>query len=505
MKITYTKYLTAAITLGTLAITGCGGGGGSSSSQPGTSSENLSANKILSSGEHQILAAKIRSNSMKTLVAWKTLTSTDYSYLYKAEKEDGVWHYPSGSNDYLERYKDAFPFLSWFDTEIHISMNGTGNAIIVNNMIRKLKNTNSLVSRISVTQYKDHEWKPGFFIDPYGGQAVFPSVAMDQNNNAIITWTGSADNNTLDFNNVNPYKAMYINGIWNVPVDNNDHIGLDGGGKVGFFTTVNYRNNNAFITWFQQEDNTTSAPMRLYESDYSHGTFSFWIKPKKDESLSKNVMLHMPFSLPVKTAMDDQGNKLIVWLASDMNEIMHLYTAEYCNNMWHTPHSQQDHIDNTYTKAPITGDFPLTDIAANGNGFSIVTWSQYDNDGKHIYARRYYLDNCTSVLSDSDTALNHGTDGKSDSPHVAVNNNNEGALIWVQEYQNKKRLYLATYENDNWHIPAPSQYIGGKDHNVSEIGLDIAINDNGEITTVWTEYSDSNHSTLYMKELQLNY
>lgn len=82
---------------------------------------------------------------------------------------------------------------------------------------------------------------------------------------------------------------------------------------------------------------------------------------------------------------------------------------------------------------------------------------------------------------------------------MLVNNSGQVALAWIQKYQGKNRLYIAKYSNDSWQKPKAGDYIGTKEVE----NYDMALNDNGIITIVWSEKVDDSHSYLYKKEITI--
>jgi hypothetical protein len=300
------------------------------------------------------------------------------------------------------------------------------------------------------------------------------------------------------------YKALYEDGTWKTPSSNDQFFDIKNGGNVSMYTTANYRNHRAFITWQQKENSSSSSDAKLlYGASYHHNILlSLWNYPKKDEYLNGT----MPSYLKQISQIDDNNNKLIVWQSIDSNGIIHIYKATYCatNNIWHTPHSEQDFIDTAYL--PLSGYSLLKqlDMAMNRNGFAIIAWHQTDSNQNNIYAMRYYLDGCTGMLSDNTKPINTVSGDDVAMPQVAVNDNGEAALIWTQSYRDKLRLYLATYQSDGtWHRPDIADYISSDDGNVSQYVKDVAINNAGVITVVWAESEDENHSKLYQKEITL--
>jgi hypothetical protein len=330
---------------------------------------------------------------------------------------------------------------------------------------------------------------------------------MDENKNAIVTWIGN-ETTSISQQNLHLYQALYQKGAWNSPSTNSQFSGIQNGGNVYYATTANYRNSHAFITWQQKESAQASSTFRLYGASYYHNDFlDVWNFPQKDEYLSEPMHLPVDYLRQI-SQIDDSNNKLIVWQSADSNNIMHIYKASYCttDNMWHTPHSEQDFIDTAYLPFP-SGQFDSLfkqfDMAMNRNGFAIIAWHQTDSNQNNIYTMRYYLDSCTGEISDNTKPINTVSGEDVLMPQVAINDNGEAALIWTQTYRDKQRLYLATYQNAAWHRPDIVDYISSDDGNVSQYVKDVAINNAGVVTVVWVESKDANHSKLYQKEITL--
>ena len=462
-----------------LAI-GCGGGG--------SGGAKVQVMQPIDTGRGIIKSLRVKSNDQRTIIAWKEIetnpnSNSSDSYLFVADKLNGKWTIPT-KDDYLRKGKgDDTP------NSLDLAINNN-EAIIVSSNIDYDKSNNKYTGALMMSQYKDGEWKPFNSISPYGSISMFPKIAMNQNNNAIVVWRSGLNQGAM-------YIANYENGKWSIPSGINDYKGaINAGNKVDYPMNISYKNNNAFLTWKQKESKTSNT-MKIYSASYSS---PLWMFPQNSKSKNGNENVDMS---NFKSDTDDLGNKIIVMQVFDTaKQVMHIKSATYCNNSWHLPTSSS-HIDtSTSLDKYNTLDLYLDtlDVKLNGNGFGIVAWMQYNSDKNVIYANEYDAPSCIMTMSDKNNPISF-PDTNALILKVAVNDNGNAIIAWLQEDNKKNRLYFATYKDDAWQRPKKGNYISTKDGDVS--GIDVALNNNNIATIVWIEETGQGNSKLYKKEINI--
>jgi len=179
------------------------------------------------------------------IIIWSEYYGANYQ-MFKSEYRNGIWTHPASLADNFS--PDSVPDSPW-PLSCHVAMDNNGNAIIVWDQPDDAK------SMIFKSEYRNGVWThPAVLsdkINPTGISALDPQVAMDENGNAIIIW--------YQYDGVRSYqifKSEYRNGVWTHPSNRSDYISPYG--QEAWFTHVAMNNNgNAIIVW-QQSDGTNS-------------------------------------------------------------------------------------------------------------------------------------------------------------------------------------------------------------------------------------------------------
>lgn len=483
-------------TVTTLLIVGCGGGDGNDTPKiEGPNYINLPIKKEYKS--YAIRDINVKSNNKRTIIIWKEYkeekgcnNSIDCSYsaLYKADKLNGSWILPSKEQDAIKSWDHV---NMYFFTGSDVALQSDQKAIIVTTEITTKNSKN--YSRVGMFLYKDGSWKPENYIDPYGSLSFMPKVAMDNSGNGLVVWIATDASNSQY--HLNLYHASYINDSWSIPQNLNKKSGATNGGGVNYFYPISltFKNGKGFVTWSQQENSNGSSNYHIYGGEFNINNIPKWTMPSNSNYLENNI----GFTEGFVSTSDKQGNKLLAWGNWDQNsKKVNFYTSKKCGAIWHKPSDANDYINSSSQQEQTPSYIGRVSTDMNSNGFAIVAWSQQTNSKKAIYTTRFYTNPCATVTSDNTKVISPNTGEDALFPKVVINNSGKAALAWIQKYNGKERLYLAKYTNDSWQKPNASDYIGA---NVDS--FDIAINDNGIVTIVWSEKEDESHSYLYKKEI----
>jgi hypothetical protein len=242
-------------------------------------------------------------------------------------------------------------------------MDNNGNALIV------WYQSDGLRNQIFKSEYRGGSWThPAGLSDnisPDGQDAYDPSAAIDDNGNALIVWYQS------DGSDNQVFISEYRNGSWDHPDSLSDNISPDG--NHAFRPEVAMDNNgNALIVWYQWDN----SKYQVFMSEYRGGA---WDHPA---DLSDNISPNGEDGFDPKLAMDNNGNALIVWYQSDglRNQI---FKSEYRGGSWTHPAGLSDNI------SPDGQDAYDPSTAIDDNGNALVVWYQSDGTDNQIFMSEY--------------------------------------------------------------------------------------------------------------------
>jgi hypothetical protein len=138
-----------------------------------------------------------------------------------------------------------------------------------------------------------------------------------------------------------------------------------------------------------------------------------------------------------------------------------------------------------------TGEANNPQVAMDKNGNAVVVWQQ--NDGAHnsIYARRNVAGTWGAV-----TLLETGT-GEAWSPQVAMDSNGNAVVVWQQyDSTNHLSLYAKRLSAGAWGTVTLLETGTG-----DVWSPQVAMDSNGNAVVVWQQYDSTNHLSLYAKRL----
>jgi mRNA-degrading endonuclease HigB of HigAB toxin-antitoxin module len=173
------------------------------------------------------------------IIAWYQSDGTKMQ-IFMSEYRSGGWAYPADLADNISPDGEHV-------SDPQVAMDDNGNAIIT------WAQSDGSNWQIFKSEYRSGGWShPASLADnisPDGQDAYIvcsPQVAMDDNGNAIITWEHRNGSNWQIF------KSEYRNGTWTHPAGLADNISPDG--QIAYYPSVAMGNNgNAIITWAQSD------------------------------------------------------------------------------------------------------------------------------------------------------------------------------------------------------------------------------------------------------------
>jgi len=315
-------------------------------------------------------------------------------------------------------------------------------------------------------------------ISPDGSDANDPQAAMDDSGNTIITWDQS------DGSNLQIFRSEYRNNTWTYPSSLADHISIDGPYHIFYSDNPQVAmddNGNAIIAWHQYD----GSNWQIFKSEYRNGA---WTYPS---SRTDNITPDGQNAFDPQVAMDDNGNAIIVWWQHDGSNCQ-IFKSEYRNGVWTHPASLADNI------SPNGSDAHYQQVAMDDSGNTIIVWQQSDDSGDaQIFKSEYRNGAWTNPASLTDNISPDGSDASR--PQVAMDDNGNAVIVWVQYDGGYQQIYRSEYRNGAWTDPSSLA------DNISPDGSDasrpqVAMDDNGNAVIVWEQYDGSGYQQIYRSE-----
>lgn len=181
-------------------------------------------------------------------------------------------------------------------------------------------------------------------------------------------------------------------------------------------------------------------------------------------------------------AVDNAGNTIIVWVQFDgLNN--QVFKSEYRNGTWSNPSSINDNI------SPDGQDAIAPQVAMDNNGNAVIAWMQFNGFNFQVYKAEYRNGTWSYPVDLDDNISPDGQDVSA--PQIAMNDNNEIVIAWSQNDGLNSQVFKAEYRAGIWTTPS------SLDDNISpssEYADDpkIALNDNGNAIITWVGLDGSN-------------
>lgn len=362
-------------------------------------------------------------------------------------------------------------------SEVQVAISDNGDAIIVWRMNIAWGSLCGSVTfqcaRIFMSEYRDGAWSHptdmDAFIDPANTNNVSttPRVAIDNNGNTIIVWRNFAGG---------IYKSEYRDGG---PWDHPDTINDDIPNSYWNPTVAMDDNGNALIVW-QGVDSAFNN--RIYLSEYRNG---IWTHPADLDNDAINpagqACTGITCAIPVKIAMDNNDNAIIVWdqRTSAYTEFEDgvIYKSEYRNDAWTHPANLND----TINPGVMTDWARFPEVAMDDNDNAIIIWGQNDETldcevrppgwfstipgpCKQLFMSEYRDGSWTNPLNLSDHISVTGQPVRTinglKNYSVAMGNSGESIIAWAQNIPSdfcgeapSQTVFVSEYRGGGWKHP----------------------------------------------------
>ena len=298
-------------------------------------------------------------------------------------------------------------------------------------------------------------------ISPDGQSAIAPSVAIDEDGNAIIVWI--QDNGSL----IRVFRSEYRKGAWKDPSTLLDDIVSSGLEVKSAASPAMSDNGEAIIVWSQT---FSGGDIHIVRTEFRMGLWT------EDEIFSPAG----EGGTRPKVVMGGSGESLIVWRQSDGANLQ-VFRSEYREGAWDDPSGVTDNI------SPGSTDVSDPAVAMNDDGESLIVWRQFDGSTFQIFRSEYRDGSWSDPTSLTDNISPDGEDAVfSSAPDVAIDNAGNAIVVWVQFDGTTDQVFRSEYRDGAWTDPADlSDSIsnsGGVVRNPK-----VAMGGNGDAIIVWEQ------------------
>jgi len=395
-------------------------------------------------------------NSGNTIIVWLQSDGSNLQ-IYKSEYRNGAWTHPANLGDYISPHGQDC-------TAPKVAMDNNGNAIIV------WRQFDGASFQVFKSEYRSGLWtNPSSLADnisPDGQDVVdTPSVAMNDNGNAIIVWT------QFTGANFHVFKSTYSAGAWTNPANLADNISPNGTDAVNPEVAID--NHDAEIIVWLQDDGSKA---QVFKSEYRGGV---WTHPA---NLADNISPNGQNADSPQVAMDDNGDAIIVWPQMDGSKLQ-TFKSEYRGGVWTHPANLADNI------SPNGQDVAFPEVVMSDTGRAIIVWSESDGSDAQLFISEY---DGSSWVHPSSLSDNISPDGEAvDSFHVAMDSSGDDAIIeWTQGDGANLQLFKSEYMSGIWTYPS------GLSDNITPDGQDaafsaVAMNSSSNVVIVYTQNDGS--------------
>jgi len=389
-------------------------------------------------------------------------------------------------------------------------------------------------------------------INPTGTAGKY-KIAMNDNGDAIVVWVQYSDDHLQIF------MSEYRNGMWNHPVDINDHIS-PAGSWADYPDIAISNNGEAVIVWRQfvnevcYGDPEIIGCQQIFMSEYRNGA---WTHPN---DISDTINPYLTEARTPLVDMDAAGNTMIIWQQDgddfeyiwneeDQRFYLHSYrkflASFYRNGTWDHPgpgdyfldtnfvssnsldlrmdtsgnalliwgssHNiyKSEYIDGTWTHPVDENDFINFDssyadsfkFAMDDNGNAIITWLQLNADGDPaIYKAERKEGNW--IYPDSLNSSFHIPEEHFFDWDIAMSDSGKAFITWITVnayYGNDYRLYIAEYNGESWNIPGFDDQINPRvDAYAGHPNL--ATDNTGNVILVWEQVSLNGYEQIFVSQ-----
>jgi len=284
--------------------------------------------------------------------------------------------------------------------------------------------------------------------------------------------------------------------IWSKAEDTSDNISPDGTNASDPQVVMN-ANGDAVVVWVQSDGNY----QQIYKSEYRAG---IWKLPT---SLNDSISIKGYTADHAKVALNDDGDTIITWYQR-RDGYAYVLKSEYRNGIWSHPSGFDEHLNILPTEPVNTGNDTLNpEVAMDNNGEAIIVWNQLTSSNiRAIFKAEYRTaennpETASWRLPTSLTDYISVADSSANSAKVAMGDNGEAVIVWVQSDGNENQIYFSELRGEKWDHPdnLEDNYSPGS----TDAGApQVAMNHRGHTVITWHQKSNSSTGNYFIYRSQ---
>jgi hypothetical protein len=370
-----------------------------------------------------------------------------------------VWWIYNYINNHYEILMSQYDGVAWSQSQLisggssnvynpSVAMDNNGNAIIIWVDWGSI----SAPGGIMLMEYRNGSWNSPRLASNMSSPAIsYGSVAMNDKGKAIIVWLDKS-----------LYKIEYANGVWGQPVTvSNDYDADSPDVRLN-------QNDEAVITWTHRT--SSHGQNTLISTESRQGT---WTSPHIISVQGIDPEMS-------QVAFDDMGNAIVVWyqLEGSSNRI---YRNEYRNHTWSGPIAMNPQgVDALYAK-----------VSMDDLGNAIIVWQQKVNNVMQIFMAEYRSGQWNnSVITSSGSPATV--------PLVKMDASGNAILLWNQQSGTDWQLFRKEYVNGLWQ---GASLVATSHNQLNNIMYNVSMSGSGDIDMVWDTLDQNANLQLFRSRL----
>ncbi|MDT8420395.1 MAG: hypothetical protein RQ754_08190 [Desulfuromonadales bacterium] len=434
-------------------------------------------------------------NNGDAVLAYYDLDDQGNGGVFKAERRSGTWTYPANMADDMGNFDQAEFRVDHYDPIARISMSDTGETLITWVQYADFDGTAIVGDSVYKAEYRDNgsgvfNWTyPSDLADHlnwgYGKMHEMGDSALNASGEAIVAWAQSTNSG-----NPGVYKAEFFDSTWTFAENSLDVISPN----ANVYPTTRMPNvainddGDAIIVWSQRY-NYYTPDYRIMISEYDRSSDT-WAHPA---TISDNVNPTPGDARLPKVVLSNNGDAIVAWHQDAKIYIAHYTTA----GGWVLPAADEEIFDGSSDPQ----------VAMDDNGNAIIVWSATDGTNKRIYMTEYRNGNWTTPepisTTGSDTAFPQVAMSGNGEAVVLWRQ------YVLQGSTNYNQLFIREYRNDTWSaMPGLDEYISLDINIGDEVSFSsdnrphLTMNDNGDTLIIWKQYDVANNNAelIFMSE-----
>lgn len=195
-----------------------------------------------------------------------------------------------------------------------------------------------------------------------------------------------------------------------------------------------------------------------------------------------------------KVALAANGDMVIVWEQSDKNN-NYIMLAQRRGSIWTLPKSTADHIS-------VGPKYAWeAEVALNDSGDTVIAWSQQAENGLHAIYMSEYRNSRWQHPKGLNDYISPAQGNDALRPRVAINNSGEALIVWEQDVEGTSRIFKSEFRENKWSHPADhNDFINPKiEGHRGAYNPFVAMDEHGNALLAWKQAHGS-RDRIYLSE-----